>query len=196
MVSSSLVSRWCTCTVITVSRFLRSFLPSVGLCVMVIISLSSASAFLFALLIAVLSLRAIVSAPCMSAVHRNCTPRSEICAGWPKMNCSSSCSNTALLAILMMDRIAICMPSTRLCSHTSMFPTAITGLGSSRPSTSFTNFTHSFFCENISSIFVLSTLSNVTSVSESNKPLWKCGVTACGSLPSDKISSSVGSETK
>ena len=77
-----------------------------------------------------------------------------------------------------------------------MFPTAITGLGSSRPSTSFTNFTHSFCCENISSIFVLSTLSNVTSVSESNKPLWKCGVTACGSLPSDKISSSVGSETK
>ena len=112
------------------------------------------------------------------------------------MNCSSSCSNTAELAILMMERTASCMPSTRLWSHTSMFPTAITGLGSRSPSTSFTNWTHSPCCENISSIFVLSTLSKVTSVRESKRPDWKCGVTDCGSDPSDRISSSVGSETK
>jgi hypothetical protein len=50
--------------------------------------------------------------------------------------------------------------------------------------------------ENISSMRVLSTLSNVTLVSESNRPDWKCGTTDGGSEPSDKISSRVGSETK
>ena len=50
--------------------------------------------------------------------------------------------------------------------------------------------------ENISSIFDLSTLSNVTRVMASNRPLWKCCCTAAGSLPSESSSSSVGSLTK
>ena len=39
-------------------------------------------------------------------------------------------------------------------------------------------------------------MSNVTSVMESKRPDWKCGVTDCGFEPRDKISRSVGSEMK
>lgn len=42
----------------------------------------------------------------------------------------------------------------------------------------------------------LRALSKVTDVRESNRPDWKCGTTADGSEPSDRISSSVGSLTK
>lgn len=42
----------------------------------------------------------------------------------------------------------------------------------------------------------LPTLSKVTLDSESNRPDWKCGTTEGGSEPSDRISSSVGSDTK
>ena len=40
------------------------------------------------------------------------------------------------------------------------------------------------------------TLLNVTLVRLSNRPDWKCGTTLGGSEPSDRISSSVGSDTK
>jgi hypothetical protein len=43
---------------------------------------------------------------------------------------------------------------------------------------------------------VLSTLSKDTLVRESNKPDWKWGTTLGGSEPRDRISSSVGSDTK
>ena len=39
-------------------------------------------------------------------------------------------------------------------------------------------------------------LSKVTLLSESNRPDWKWGTTEGGSEPSDRISSSVGSDTK
>ena len=77
-----------------------------------------------------------------------------------------------------------------------MLPTAITGSSTRKPSSIFWNRTTSPCCEDMSSILNLSTLSNVTLVTESNRPLWKCGVTIAGSEPSDRISSSVGSETK
>ena len=63
-------------------------------------------------------------------------------------------------------------------------------------STGFSNSTFSPCCENMSSILPLSTLSKVTAVRLSNRPDWKWGTTLGGSLPRDRISSSVGSDTK
>jgi hypothetical protein len=146
------LSFWCMCTVMHVSRFVRWILVSDVLTVIMTISLSIASVFFVFLLMMLLSVLAFVSAACtaaagrehartkakerngrsketqrrprhrrpthaarvlhvtehsqckslphlrteqracVSAVHMNWMPSSAICAGWPKMNASSSCA--------------------------------------------------------------------------------------------------------
>ena len=78
---SSLVSRWCMCTVMTVSRFVRcSFVRSV-LVVSTIMSFSRPSTFFIVLDMIVLSVLALARPACMDAVHMNWKPRRPTCAG-------------------------------------------------------------------------------------------------------------------
>ena len=87
----------------------------------------------------------------------------------------------------MLARTVPCMPSTRRCSHTSMLPRASTGRSKGTRSP----------CELcMASMRPRSAASKVTPASESKRPDWKCGTTLGGSLPSERISSSVGSDTK
>ena len=195
---SSVVSRWCTCTVMHVSTFVRSFLDRLVLVVMVIRSRSMPSAVRRALAMTFLSLRAAVRPACTSAVHANCRPSRLTCAGWLKMNVSSSWSMKSAGARLMFAFTVFCMPFTRACSHASMLPCASTGLSTivalSAPRR--TSLTVSPVEECMASILVLSALSNVTVARESNRPLWKWCCTAAGSEPRERISRRVGSDTK
>ena len=90
-----------------------------------------------------------------------------------------------------------CMPSTSFCSHTSMCPCTCTVALITRPSSSSVRkgvLSPCLLC--ISVILKRSWRSKDTDLMESNSPLWKCCCTASGSEPSERISSSVGSDTK
>mmetsp|Transcript_2464 Transcript_2464/g.8736 ORF Transcript_2464/g.8736 Transcript_2464/m.8736 type:complete len:206 (-) Transcript_2464:4983-5600(-) len=175
LMSSSDVSRWCMCTVMHVSRFLRSFFVISLLTVMTTISRSICSVFFMVFDMMVLSFLARARPPCMSAVHWYWMPNSDICAGWLKMNSSRLVSAMRSVATLAAVRTASCMPSTSAWSHTSMLPCACTGLSVMTfvAGSRLTNFTASPCCEYISSILFLSTLSNFTLVTESKRPAWK-----------------------